>query len=255
MPEHRSHPLSEAHVEHKAHAPHRVTCVVITCSDTRDSHTDTSGQLMMRLLKEQGHEVAGYHVVKDEPSEIRRLIEQAAQTDSVQAILVNGGTGISKRDSTFEAVDGMLEKRLVGFGEIFRYLTYQDIGSPAIMTRATAGIFRGRVVFSTPRLGRRRPPSHGLADFAGTGPYRPAAPKIRPGTEKALQLRSHSTKSSTYPRGYACGCVSLRPRWMTFLSAREKLNSPMARMRGLPLVENDARAMEASLGAPGAWVL
>ena len=150
MPEHRSHPLSEANVEHKAHAPHRVTCVVITCSDTRDSHTDTSGQLMMRLLKEQGHEVAGYHVVKDEPSEIRRLIEQAAQTDSVQAILVNGGTGISKRDSTFEAVDGMLEKRLVGFGEIFRYLTYQDIGSPAIMTRATAGIFRGRVVFSTP---------------------------------------------------------------------------------------------------------
>lgn len=105
---------------------------------------------MMRLLKEQGHEVAGYHVVRDEPSQIRHLIEQAAQTDSVQAILVNGGTGISKRDSTFEAVDSMLDKRLVGFGEIFRYLTYKDIGSPAIMTRATAGIFRGRVVFSTP---------------------------------------------------------------------------------------------------------
>lgn len=105
---------------------------------------------MMRLLKEHGHDVAGYHVIKDDPAQIRRLIEEAAESDAVHAILVNGGTGISKRDSTFEAVDGMLEKRLVGFGEIFRYLTYKDIGSPAIMTRATAGVFRGRIVFSTP---------------------------------------------------------------------------------------------------------
>ena len=127
-----------------------MTCVVITCSDTRTSQTDTSGQLMMRLLKEHGHDVAGYHVIKDDPAQIRRLIEEAAESDAVHAILVNGGTGISKRDSTFEAVDGMLEKRLVGFGEIFRYLTYKDIGSPAIMTRATAGVFRGRIVFSTP---------------------------------------------------------------------------------------------------------
>lgn len=105
---------------------------------------------MMRLLKERGHELAGYHVVKDDPAQIRSLIEKAIESDAVQAILVNGGTGISKRDSTFEAIDGMLEKRLVGFGEIFRYLTYKDIGSPAIMTRATAGVFRGRIVFSTP---------------------------------------------------------------------------------------------------------
>ena len=147
---HQSHRSGHAHEEHKAHAPHCVTCVVITCSDTRTSQTDTSGQLMMRLLKERGHELAGYHVVKDDPAQIRSLIEEAAARDAVQAILVNGGTGISKRDSTFEAVDGMLEKRLVGFGEIFRYLTYKDIGSPAIMTRATAGIFHGRIVFSTP---------------------------------------------------------------------------------------------------------
>jgi molybdenum cofactor biosynthesis protein B len=147
---HQSHRSGHAHEEHKAHAPHCVTCVVITCSDTRTSQTDTSGQLMMRLLKEHGHDVAGYHVIKDDPAQIRRLIEEAAESDAVHAILVNGGTGISKRDSTFEAVDGMLEKRLVGFGEIFRYLTYKDIGSPAIMTRATAGVFRGRIVFSTP---------------------------------------------------------------------------------------------------------
>ena len=67
-----------------------------------------------------------------------------------RSIIFNGGTGISRRDSTFEAVDGMLEKRLDGFGEVFRYLTYQDIGSPAIMSRATAGIIKGRVLFSTP---------------------------------------------------------------------------------------------------------
>lgn len=146
----QSHRSGHAHEEHKAHAPRSVTCVVITCSDTRNPQTDTSGQLMMRLLKEQGHEVAGYHVIKDEPTHIRRLIEEATADKAVQAILVNGGTGISSRDSTFEAVDGMLEKRLVGFGEIFRYLTYKDIGSPAIMTRATAGVFRGRIVFSTP---------------------------------------------------------------------------------------------------------
>lgn len=138
------------HHEHKAQAPQRVGCVVITCSDTRTQQTDTSGQVMMRLLKERGHDVAGYHVVKDEPSEIMALIRTSAADESVQAILINGGTGIAKRDSTFEAVDAMLEKRLVGFGEIFRYLTYQDIGSPAIMSRATAGIYRGRIIFSTP---------------------------------------------------------------------------------------------------------
>ncbi|MDQ6732810.1 MAG: MogA/MoaB family molybdenum cofactor biosynthesis protein [Nitrospirota bacterium] len=150
MLKHLSHQSGHAHEEHKAHAPHCVTCVVITCSDTRTSQTDTSGQLMMRLLKEHGHDLDGYHVIKDDPAQIRSLIEEAAANDAVQAILVNGGTGISKRDSTFEAVDGMLEKRLVGFGEIFRYLTYKDIGSSAIMTRATAGVFRGRIVFSTP---------------------------------------------------------------------------------------------------------
>jgi len=124
--------------------------MVITCSDTRTPDTDTSGQLIHRLLKEQGHHVAAYHVVKDEPAQIKSRIAEGLANEEVQAIIINGGTGISKRDSTFEAVDAMLEKRLVGFGEIFRYLTYQDIGSSAIMSRATAGIIKGRVLFSTP---------------------------------------------------------------------------------------------------------
>jgi molybdenum cofactor biosynthesis protein B len=124
--------------------------MVITCSDTRTPDTDTSGQLIQRLLKEQGHTVAAYHLVKDEPSKIKAKIKAAVGDKKVQAIIINGGTGISKRDSTFEAVDAMLEKRLVGFGEVFRYLTYQEIGSSAIMSRATAGIIKGRVLFSTP---------------------------------------------------------------------------------------------------------
>ena len=124
--------------------------MVITCSDTRTPDTDTSGQLIQRLLKEQGHTVAAYHLVKDEPSKIKAKIKAAVVDKKVQAIIINGGTGISKRDSTFEAVDAMLEKRLVGFGEVFRYLTYREIGSPAIMSRANAGIIKGRVLFSTP---------------------------------------------------------------------------------------------------------
>ncbi len=124
--------------------------MVITCSDTRTPDTDTSGQLIQKLLKGQGHTVAAYHLVKDEPSKIKAKIKAAVADRKVQAIIINGGTGISRRDSTFEAVDAMLEKRLVGFGEIFRYLTYQDIGSPAIMSRATAGIIKGRALFSTP---------------------------------------------------------------------------------------------------------
>lgn len=141
---------SATHHEHKHHAPRSIGCMVITCSDTRTPETDTSGQLIQKLLKEQGHSIAAYHLVKDEPAQITARITEGIANEAVQAIIVNGGTGISRRDSTFEAVDAMLEKRLDGFGEVFRYLTYQEIGSPAIMSRATAGIIKGRVLFSTP---------------------------------------------------------------------------------------------------------
>ncbi len=124
--------------------------MVITCSDTRTQETDTSGQLIRKLLEERGHTVVGYHLAKDDPAQIQLWIARGIANDAVQAIIINGGTGISRRDSTFEAVDGMLEKRLAGFGEIFRLLTYQDIGSPAIMSRATAGVIKGHVLFSTP---------------------------------------------------------------------------------------------------------
>jgi molybdenum cofactor biosynthesis protein B len=141
--------LSAPH-EHKEQAPRQAGCVVITCSDTRTPESDTSGYRIMHMLKDAGHTVVSYQLIKDEPSKIKSAIKKAVANKKVQAIIINGGTGIAKRDSTFEAVDGMLEKRLDGFGEIFRALTYQEIGSPAIMTRATAGTYKGRIIFSTP---------------------------------------------------------------------------------------------------------
>ncbi|MBL8038778.1 MAG: molybdenum cofactor biosynthesis protein MoaB [Nitrospira sp.] len=136
--------------EHKAYAPRSIGCMIITCSDTRTADTDNSGQLIQKLLKDQGHTVVGYHLVKDDPAQIQLWIARTVTNEAVQALIINGGTGVSRRDTTFEAVDAMLEKRLPGFGELFRLLTYQEIGSPAIMSRATAGVIKGRVLFSVP---------------------------------------------------------------------------------------------------------
>ena len=137
-------------LEHKARGPVSIGCGVITCSDSRTPETDTSGHLIQALLRQQGHLIPIYVVVKDEPEEVRSLLESLGQNPQVGAVIINGGTGISQRDNTFEAVDGLLEKRLNGFGEIFRYLSYKDIGSSAILSRATAGLFKGKVVFSIP---------------------------------------------------------------------------------------------------------
>ena len=139
-----------SHNKHKAAGTRSVGCMVITCSDTRTPDTDTSGALIMSSLKERGHTVVSYHLVKDDPAVIRRLVKQGAKDRKIQTIIVSGGTGISRRDSTFEAIDGVLEKRLEGFGEIFRYLSFKDIGSAAVMSRATAGLYKGTIVISIP---------------------------------------------------------------------------------------------------------
>jgi molybdenum cofactor biosynthesis protein B len=127
-----------------------VTCAIVTVSDTRTPDTDTSGQTMREKLETAGHTVAYYRIVKDEPALIRGLIEELAAAGTVQAVLVNGGTGISRRDATYEALDALLEKRLDGFGELFRMLSYQEIGAAAMLSRAVAGTYRDLVVFSTP---------------------------------------------------------------------------------------------------------
>ena len=149
MAGHSSHDHG-THLQHKSLGPKEIGCMVITCSDTRSIENDTSGQLIQRLLNEKGHRVLAYHLTKDEPSNIQSLLKKGSQDDSLQAVIINGGTGISRRDSTFEAIEGLIEKKLDGFGELFRYLSFKEIGSPAMLSRATAGLYQGKVVFSVP---------------------------------------------------------------------------------------------------------
>jgi molybdenum cofactor biosynthesis protein B len=139
-----------AYQEHKAKAPKSVNCMVVTCSDTRTKETDKTGQLVIDLLKKNSHKVLAYHVVKDEAKDIQKVIESAAKDRRFQAVILNGGTGLTRRDTTVEVLEKLLEKRLDGFGELFRALGYQEIGSPAMLSRATAGVYQGKAIFSLP---------------------------------------------------------------------------------------------------------
>ncbi len=130
-------------------APARLRCGIVTMSDTRTRETDTSGQTLQAALTQAGHEIVRYELVKDEPEHIAVLIRDL-ETSGCQVIITNGGTGIARRDSTFEVVDSLLEKRLPGFGEIFRMLSYEDIGPAAMLSRATAGVYRGCLIFCLP---------------------------------------------------------------------------------------------------------
>ena len=114
--------------EHKANAPQSIGCWVLTISDSKTRDTDTSGTLIRRLLADAGHRVVGFEIVRDEPAEVQRVVGEACRNAHVQALLMTGGTGITSRDATFEAVEELLEKRLPGFGELFRMLSYQEIG-------------------------------------------------------------------------------------------------------------------------------
>jgi len=136
--------------EHKDKAHRTVRCAVITASDTRTAATDTSGQRIKDLLAAQNQPVVSYQVLKDEPVQIAAAVGALLEQPEVDAIIINGGTGIAPRDTTFEAIQGLLEKEISGFGELFRMLSYQDIGSAAMLTRATAGVAKGKVVVSLP---------------------------------------------------------------------------------------------------------
>jgi molybdenum cofactor biosynthesis protein B len=137
------------HHEHKHEAPRRIRLAVVTASDTRGEAEDESGRYLREAAAAAGHEVASYRVVKDDPEAIRAALAEAA-TAGAEAVVVNGGTGIALRDRTYEAVAGLLEKRLEGFGELFRMLSYAEIGSAAMLSRAVAGTWGGRVIFSVP---------------------------------------------------------------------------------------------------------
>ncbi len=136
--------------DHKKHAPARVRVFVVTVSDSRTEATDTSGRAARELIEAAGHVVAGARIVKDEPAAVAALIREIVEARSADVVVTTGGTGISPRDSTYEAVASLLDKRLDGFGELFRMLSYEEIGSAAMMSRAVGGLYRGVAVFAPP---------------------------------------------------------------------------------------------------------
>ena len=136
--------------DHIQEAQEPVTCAVLKISDTRTEAEDKSGKIIHELLEKEGHSVGFYKVVKDEADQIRELIKEIASQESCQVILTNGGTGIAARDTTYEAVTGLLEKRLDGFGEVFRFLSWEEIGSGAMLSRAVAGVYKDTMIFCMP---------------------------------------------------------------------------------------------------------
>ncbi|BAT51629.1 molybdopterin precursor biosynthesis protein [Nostoc sp. NIES-3756] len=127
-----------------------VNCAVVTVSDTRTPEIDKSGQLIQQLLSDTNHTVVAYAIIPDEPTQIQAKIEILSQKGNLDAVIFNGGTGIAPRDNTYDAIEKLLEKTLPGFGEIFRYLSYQEIGSRAIASRAVAGVYKNKLIFSLP---------------------------------------------------------------------------------------------------------
>jgi molybdenum cofactor biosynthesis protein B len=128
-----------SHTEHRAQAPAAIRCAVLTISDTRTEATDTGGAAIVSLLEAAGHTVASRTIVRDEPPEVRAWIERQVTAGDARILITTGGTGITARDGTFEVANALIEKPLPGFGELFRMLSYQEIGPAAMLSRACAG--------------------------------------------------------------------------------------------------------------------
>lgn len=135
---------------HRSTTAIRVSCAVVTVSDTRKAETDVSGRLVRDLLAAAGHQVCHSEIVADEPTVLADLVSGLCEREDCHAVLINGGTGISARDRTFEALEALFDKRLDGFGELFRALSYQQIGSRAMLSRAVAGVCSETLVFAMP---------------------------------------------------------------------------------------------------------
>ena len=127
-----------------------VRCWVVTVSDTRTEDTDESGRLIRERLAAAGHRVVGYRLVRDEPEQIREILEEIQRDQDAQAVILNGGTGISPRDVTCEAIAPFLTKEIPGFGELFRSLSFQEVGAFAMLSRALAGLMGRKLVFALP---------------------------------------------------------------------------------------------------------
>jgi molybdenum cofactor biosynthesis protein B len=136
--------------EHKSQAPASVACFVLTVSDSRTPETDTGGLAIRQLLEQAGHQVTGHGLVKDEPALVAAQVRAQLAEARTQVIITTGGTGITSRDGTYEAIDGLLDKRLDGFGELFRMLSFHEIGASAMMSRAAAGTAGRKAIFILP---------------------------------------------------------------------------------------------------------
>lgn len=136
--------------EHRAKAAKKVVCAVITVSDTRTKENDGSGAAIMESLKSHGHEIKRYAIVKDDIPMIQQALRDAMEDTAVQAVILNGGTGVTSRDSTIEAIEDFKGKEMPGFGELFRALSYQEVGAAAMLSRAIAFVSENKVVFALP---------------------------------------------------------------------------------------------------------
>jgi len=148
--EHHGHGGPSSVEEHRARAKRGARCMVITVSDTRDVKSDRSGQRAIDLLVAAGHEVRAREIVADERAAIADLVRAGVANPEIDAIVLTGGTGIAPRDVTFETIEEILDKPLPGFGELFRSLSYAEIGSAAMLSRATGGVIGRTVVFALP---------------------------------------------------------------------------------------------------------
>jgi molybdenum cofactor biosynthesis protein B len=142
--------MSQTVAEHRASSPEEVRCAVITVSDTRTEATDTGGQLLHDLLVAAGYEIARRQIIRDDPLTMRPLLESLRDDAHVDAVLLTGGTGLSSRDQTFETVMALVTKPLSGYGELFRMLSYQEIGAAAMLSRAVGGLMGRTVVLTMP---------------------------------------------------------------------------------------------------------
>ncbi len=139
---------TQEHREKAGHGP--VTVAIVTVSDTRTPENDANRAYIDEAMAEQGHKVAAYRLIKDEPDQVAAVLDELAALPEVQIVLFNGGTGISQRDTTYDVISRKLEKEMVGFGELFRMLSWNEVGAAAMLSRATAGVYRGTLIVSMP---------------------------------------------------------------------------------------------------------
>jgi molybdopterin adenylyltransferase len=142
--------MSQSATEHRSHSPTSLSCAVITVSDTRTLENDTGGQAVVDRLLAASHRVVAREIIPDEPDRMRPLLSSLASQHGIDAILLTGGTGITSRDLTFETVSAMLTKPLPGYGELFRMLSYQEIGPAAMLSRAVGGVLGQAIVLTMP---------------------------------------------------------------------------------------------------------